>query len=78
MFYQNPFFFDYPKNQYMSSVLAYQPESNDDPRLVLSPYQSKYQQNHELLREELKLTVKTTISFVALNQYLYFPAEPKR
>ena len=75
MFSQNPFCFDFPNNQWLNWLSSFQNEPKDDPRLLDSPYQAKYLQNYDLLKEELKLTVKNTISFVALNKYLYSPTE---
>lgn len=53
-------------------------ELKDDPRLINSPYQTKYLQNYESLKYEYKSKLSQAISFVALGNYLTFPTVTRR
>ena len=79
MFCRIPPFFKYPDFEWLNyfSFFHFQPEPKDNPRLVHSLYQTKYLQNYELLKEEYKITVLPTISFVQIQKYLNFPTESK-
>lgn len=54
-------------HHYFSSLSM---ENTDDPRLVNSPYQTKYMKNYEALKTEFKSTLSQNISFVALKKCL--------
>ena len=53
-------------------------ETTDDPRFMQCPYQSQYIKHYESLKDEYKIRISHTISFVSLKKFVAIPPASRR
>lgn len=73
MFPISPFFQYWQQNNYFFNI-----DSQDDPRLSNSLYQTRYLQNYEAVKSEYRENLKKNVSFVAVRKYFTCPVRDRR